>query len=480
MRDVRVACADWGKMRAAALHAASEAPCAGRASTPRTSSETQALLRVDGGPALHVPRLPRIPAARRRQARARWCRCRAPASASCATARRHPHHGHRTLPGDIRRQSRSRELVLVTKANSESTVHRSGYLDYVGIKQFDAGRPGRSASGAFSACGPRRPTTAIRDEIPLLRHKVAKVVAHFALAPDSHDGKALQHILESFPRDELFQASVAELNAHRHRRVRPAGAAARAPAAAARPVPPVLFLPDLRAAREIQHPGAPAHRARDQRGARRRPASSRRCRSPSRTLARIHIVARTPAARRTRIDVAGAGAARRRRGALLGGRIQGGAARRASTRPTRCSCSRAMRRVSRRLPGGLRRRTAAARDVAFLEALRAATRRACTSSCTGREPRRKDRFFLKIFRSQDAIPISDLLPMLENIGAASVIAERPYQLDFPRAGAPGSRTWNSSCRASGRPVRRARRARSRARFARGVDRAAWTATASIA
>ena len=44
-----------------------------------------------------------------------------------------------------------------------------------------------------------------------MRHKVAQVVPHFALAPDSHDGKALQHILESFPRDELFQASVPEL-----------------------------------------------------------------------------------------------------------------------------------------------------------------------------------------------------------------------------------------------------------------------------
>jgi len=46
----------------------------------------------------------------------------------------------------------------------------------------------------------------------MVRHKVAQVVQHFALAPDSHDGKALQHILESFPRDELFQASVPELN----------------------------------------------------------------------------------------------------------------------------------------------------------------------------------------------------------------------------------------------------------------------------
>jgi glutamate dehydrogenase len=85
-------------------------------------------------------------------------------------------------------------------------VHRAGYLDYVGIKHFDArGRLiGERAFGSVDLRGvhsnPR--------EIPVVRHKVAQVVLHFALAPDSHDGKALQHILESFPRDELFQASV--------------------------------------------------------------------------------------------------------------------------------------------------------------------------------------------------------------------------------------------------------------------------------
>ncbi len=49
-------------------------------------------------------------------------------------------------------------------------------------------------------------------EIPLLRQKVSQIAERFALAPDSHDGKALQHILESFPRDELFQSSLAELD----------------------------------------------------------------------------------------------------------------------------------------------------------------------------------------------------------------------------------------------------------------------------
>ncbi len=124
---------------------------------------------------------------------------------------RRPDGGNRILSSDIRRQSRSRDLILVTKANVQSTVHRSGYLDYVGVKHFDAGGRlvgekrflGLWTSAAYSS-NPR--------EIPVLRRKVAQVVEHFGLASDSHDGKSLQHILESFPRDELFQAGVPELN----------------------------------------------------------------------------------------------------------------------------------------------------------------------------------------------------------------------------------------------------------------------------
>src|SRR5262249_11230454 len=48
-------------------------------------------------------------------------------------------------------------------------------------------------------------------EIPLLRRKVANCLQHAGFAPASHDGKALVHILESFPRDELFQMTDAEL-----------------------------------------------------------------------------------------------------------------------------------------------------------------------------------------------------------------------------------------------------------------------------
>ena len=102
------------------------------------------------------------------------------------------------------------ELLTITKANSVSTVHRATYLDYVGIKTFDsAGRVTGEQRflGLFtSAVYNRSPR-----EIPLLRHKIERVVAHFGLDPASHDGKAVVHVLETYPRDELFQASVTDL-----------------------------------------------------------------------------------------------------------------------------------------------------------------------------------------------------------------------------------------------------------------------------
>ncbi|MFI4880177.1 MAG: NAD-glutamate dehydrogenase, partial [Steroidobacterales bacterium] len=106
--------------------------------------------------------------------------------------------------------ARAAELLVITKANSTATVHRGEYLDYVGIKTFDSrGRVdgehrflGLWVSTAYHS-SPR--------DIPVLREKVARVIEHFGLDPTSHDGKAVLNVLETYPRDELFQASVQDL-----------------------------------------------------------------------------------------------------------------------------------------------------------------------------------------------------------------------------------------------------------------------------
>ncbi len=114
------------------------------------------------------------------------------------------------LPPEIRAYARMPDLLIVTKANSRSTVHRPGYLDYVGIKRFDA---------AGKVCGEHRflglytamAYSAKTADIPLLRRKTANVVARAGLAEGSHAGKALINILNNYPRDELFQIGEDEL-----------------------------------------------------------------------------------------------------------------------------------------------------------------------------------------------------------------------------------------------------------------------------
>ena len=114
------------------------------------------------------------------------------------------------LPKDIRETARAKELLIITKANSVSTVHRPSYLDYIGIKRFDdegnvIGE--RRFLGLFTSSAYSRSP---RD-IPLLRQKVEQVMLRSRLPFNSHAGKALLHILETFPRDELLQASTEEL-----------------------------------------------------------------------------------------------------------------------------------------------------------------------------------------------------------------------------------------------------------------------------
>ena len=101
-------------------------------------------------------------------------------------------------------------LLVVTKANSRATVHRPGYLDYIGVKKFgEGGRVvgerrflGLYTSSAYKARA---------EDVPLLRGRVADVMERAGFPPDSHDAKALLEIIESYPRDSLFQTETDEL-----------------------------------------------------------------------------------------------------------------------------------------------------------------------------------------------------------------------------------------------------------------------------
>ncbi|MEJ8835637.1 NAD-glutamate dehydrogenase [Ramlibacter sp. AN1133] len=115
------------------------------------------------------------------------------------------------LPPAARALARTPSPVLVvTKANTRSTVHRDGYTDYLGVKRFDA--QGRVIGehrfiGLFTATMYSARVT----ETPLLRRKVEAVAQRAGFAPAGHLAKALQHTLQIFPRDDLFQIAEGEL-----------------------------------------------------------------------------------------------------------------------------------------------------------------------------------------------------------------------------------------------------------------------------
>jgi glutamate dehydrogenase len=114
------------------------------------------------------------------------------------------------LPVDARAKAREHKLLILTKANSRSTVHRPSYLDYVGVKKFDADGNvvgERRILGLFSSAAY---TESIR-RVPVIRRKVADVLDGAGFSPDSHDGRDLMQILETYPRDELFQTPTDEL-----------------------------------------------------------------------------------------------------------------------------------------------------------------------------------------------------------------------------------------------------------------------------
>jgi glutamate dehydrogenase len=114
------------------------------------------------------------------------------------------------MTSEIREFMREPTLLIVTKANVSSRVHRRIRMDYVGIKLYAPdGRlegelrlVGLFTSGAY--------TRSVR-QIPYVRHKVSRVLQRAGFDPNSHSGKALMHILEDYPRDELFQVDVDSL-----------------------------------------------------------------------------------------------------------------------------------------------------------------------------------------------------------------------------------------------------------------------------
>ncbi|HYN91413.1 MAG TPA: NAD-glutamate dehydrogenase, partial [Thermoleophilaceae bacterium] len=118
--------------------------------------------------------------------------------------------GFNNLPPKVRALALAPRLLNLTKANSRATVHRPSYLDYVGVKRFD--EEGRAiGERRFLGLYTHTAYRASPGDIPMLRRKVSAILERAAFPPGSHNEKALLAILDSYPRDELFQISEDEL-----------------------------------------------------------------------------------------------------------------------------------------------------------------------------------------------------------------------------------------------------------------------------
>jgi glutamate dehydrogenase len=117
---------------------------------------------------------------------------------------------HDPLTQEFSDYARRKDLLIITKANNRSTIHRAVPMDRIGIKRYDA--QGNLIGedrflGLFTSAAYSR---SVR-EVPMLRLKAKRVIERAGLEPQSHNGKALIDILESLPRDEFFQITDADL-----------------------------------------------------------------------------------------------------------------------------------------------------------------------------------------------------------------------------------------------------------------------------
>ncbi len=334
-----------------------------------------------------------------------------------------------TLRGELRQRAREPELLILTKANTLATVHRGTYLDYVGVKTFDA--KGR-VDGEHRVLGLWTSTVYYRSAraIPVLRRKVESVIDHFGLAPQSHDAKAVVNVLETYPRDELFQASVADLirivrevvNLYDRRTVRLL--ARRDPYG--RFYSCLVYVPRDRYSTDVRH-----HIERILLAGFHGQVFESQVQISDSRHARVHVVVRIEREQHAAVDVA----RMQREIAAAATNWQDHLSVALKTRYDEASTLALMSRYSRVFPTAYEEEVAAVdmlADIADLEQLRG--RPGALRLNLHRPPGQvAARVHLKFVKLGETIPISDMLPLLENFGLR-VITEHPYELAWPEGG----------------------------------------------
>ncbi|MCU1603922.1 MAG: gdh, partial [Modestobacter sp.] len=105
----------------------------------------------------------------------------------------------------------AQQRVVVTKGDARSTVHRPAWLDVVAVTLPGEGQGGHARQHRLVGLFPSEAYSSSVRDLPLVRRTAAAVLARSGVPVDSHSGKELLDVLETYPRDELLQIEADEL-----------------------------------------------------------------------------------------------------------------------------------------------------------------------------------------------------------------------------------------------------------------------------
>jgi glutamate dehydrogenase len=336
------------------------------------------------------------------------------------------------LPEAVR--TPGQHLLTVTKADTRSPVYRRAWLDLIAVS-LPADGQGRARQFRFVGLFPSAAYTSSVVDVPLVRRRVAEVVARSGVPADSHTGKELLEVLETYPRDELLQVGADEL----------------LPVATA-----VLHLQERRQTRLFlrQDPtgrfwSALVYLPRDRYTTEVRLAMQQlllerlggtsieyTARSTESVLARLHFVVRVPVGRRgtpkpMAVDVEALQAELASAARSWVDELSDALHARYGT-----AAERLLARVADAFPAGYQQDFSAEQavdDLARLDGLGEGQLSMRLWTPRGAAPGERR---LSIYRVGQRLLLSEVLPVLQNMGV-SVVDERPYEID--RIGAPP--TW---------------------------------------
>ncbi len=312
--------------------------------------------------------------------------------------------------------------VAVAKSDLRSTVRRPQLCDVVGVKELD---PRGDVAGIHLFLGLFSSDAYNRNprSIPMLAEKVQSILARAGVNPAGHDGRALRHIVDTWPRDDLFQGSEDEILQAARRvidlQIRPGLALFVRREVLGRRVSAIVYLPrdryDTRLRREL---AGMLTRAFDG------PLAGYAMAVGDSPLARVQFLIATDPASSRAVDVAGLEAAmeqaarsfaERLADALAAEQGEVEAARSVAVWGAAFPPEYATRHTASAAVHDIRKAAAAlAGDRLTLALLRPAG--------AGRH-----RVALKLYHPDEAVPLSDIVPLIETLGLR-VIEEVPTPL----------------------------------------------------